>query len=166
MSARTILLVASIVSTGLVAGFFFGWIVASIPGLKVVSDRTYVTTMQSINRAIINPAFIGPFMGTPFLLAAAALLEWRAGNTRRAWVLVSAAVTYFFGVVAVTVGGNIPLNDALEAFESEGASDESVAGIRHRYEGPWNRWHYVRTTLNVVAFGLAAASALVTVDAE
>ncbi len=80
-----------------------------------MSDTEYVSTMQSINRAIINPAFVIPFIATPAILGGAALLEFRAGNSRRAWCLIAAAATYTVGVIGVTAGGNIPLNNALDA---------------------------------------------------
>jgi hypothetical protein len=60
--------------------------VSVIPGLKGVGDSTYISTMQSINVRIVNPAFIIPFMLTPALLAGAGILEFRAGNERRGWL--------------------------------------------------------------------------------
>ena len=82
-----------------------------------VGDHTYVETMQDINRAIINPAFIVPFMGVPLALGAASVLHFRTGDTRRGWLLASATGTYLVGVLGVTIRGNIPLNDALDAFD-------------------------------------------------
>jgi uncharacterized membrane protein len=50
MSVRTLLLVASVLSSGLMAGLFFGWAVSVIPGTKLVDDRSYLATMQNINQ--------------------------------------------------------------------------------------------------------------------
>lgn len=154
-------LVTSILSAGLIGGLLFGWTVSVIPGLKGVGDRTYVSTMQSINVRIVNPAFIIPFMLTPVLLAGAAALEFRAGNPRRGWLLVAAATTYLLGVLAVTIGGNIPLNNALDSFDLDAATRSQTAERRSSYEGPWNRWHMVRTLASCVAFALATSSAIV-----
>lgn len=151
MIARTLLLTA-VVSSGLMAGLFFAWMVSVIPGTARVSDLSYIDTMQAINRAIVNPWFVVPFVVTPLLLAGAAALEWRAGNTRRAWFLLGAAVSYVLGVLAVTVGGNIPLNNELDAFDLTGSPPASVAEMRDRYEGPWNRWHAVRTVVSIASF--------------
>ena len=156
-----ILLAIAILSTGLIGGLLFGWMVSVIPGLKDVGDSTYVSTMQSINVRIVNPAFIIPFMLTPVLLAGAGVLEFRAGNERRGWLLGTAAVTYLLGVLAVTIGGNIPLNDALDVFDLDGATATQTAERRLGYEGPWNRWHTVRTLASGVAFALATSSAIV-----
>ena len=160
MSARTIMLVVSIVSSGLAAGLLFGWLVSVIPGTRRVGDRTYVETMQTINVAIINPAFLIPFMLTPLFLGAAAFAQYRAGNVNRAWMLGAAAGTYLVGVLGVTIGRNIPLNDALDAFDLGGATDRDVADQRRSYEGPWNRWHAVRTVASVAVLALVAATPL------
>lgn len=160
------LLVAAIISVGLMAGLFYGWMVSVIPGLKGVGDRNYIETMQSINMKIVNPAFVVVFMGTPLVLAASAIAEWRAGNERRATVLAAATIAYVVGVLGVTAGGNIPLNNALDAFDIDAATDAAARDRRTSYEGPWNRWHNVRTAVNVVAFAIAASAALVTSDAE
>ncbi|MFT4988444.1 MAG: AraC-like DNA-binding protein [Acidimicrobiales bacterium] len=89
MSVRTLLLVASVLSSGLMAGLFFGWAVSVIPGTKLVDDRSYLATMQNINREILNPVFIVAFVITPFVLIVAAIAHYRAGNTKTASVLAA-----------------------------------------------------------------------------
>ncbi len=161
MNFPDVLLGTSIIATGLMSGLWYGWTASVIPGTRRVADTNYIDTMQNINRAIINPAFIIPFMGIPLLLGVAAFLQFRSGDTRRGWLLVSATATYVIGVLGVTVGGNVPLNDALDAFDLTGSNDQSIGSRRHSYETPWNRWHYLRTVANVGAFALTAAAALV-----
>ncbi len=95
---------AGIVSSGLMAGLLYGWAVSVIPGLRRIPDTAYITTMQNINRAIINPAFIVPFMGLPVALTAGAIARFRAGDTRRGWLMAGAAATYATGVLGVTIG--------------------------------------------------------------
>lgn len=166
MDTKTALLSAALVFTGLMAGLWYAWTVSVIPGTKRVEDVTYIETMQHINRAIINPAFIIPFMGIPVLLGVAAWAQFRAGDTRRGWLIVGAAGTYVVGVLGVTVGGNVPLNDSLDAFDLAGSSPADIADRRSSYEGPWNRWHYVRTLGNLVSFAFVSAAALVAADAD
>ncbi|MEM9566102.1 MAG: anthrone oxygenase family protein [Actinomycetota bacterium] len=161
MNLPNALLGASIIATGLMSGLWYGWTVSVIPGTRRVADANYVDTMQHINRAIINPAFIIPFLGMPVLLGAAALLQFRAGDARRGWLLASAAGAYLVGVLGVTVGGNVPLNDALDAFDLAGSNDHAISARRHGYETPWNRWHYLRTAANAGAFALTTAAAVV-----
>lgn len=147
-------------SSGLIAGLLYGWTVSVIPGLRRIPDVTYVTTMQSINRAIINPAFIVPFMGLPVGLTKDAISRFRDGDTRRGWLMSAAAATYAIGVLGVTLGRNVPLNNALEVFDLNSASETAIATRRNRYESSWNRWHYLRTVAGAASFALAAAAAV------
>ena len=164
MDLKTALLGGGIVTTGLMSGLLYGWSVSVIPGTKRVPAGNYVDTMQHINRAIINPAFVVPFMGIPLVLGAAAVVQFRAGDHRRGWLLTGATATYLVGVLGVTVGGNVPLNDALDAFDLRGSTSDAVERRRTTYERPWNRWHHLRTVASVGSFTLAAAAALVAAD--
>jgi uncharacterized membrane protein len=166
MELNNLLIGGGIVSTGLVSGLLYGWTVSVIPGLRRTTDLSYVTTMQQINQAIINPAFVIPFMGIPLVLGAAAFVQFRAGDTRRGWLLASATLTYVVAVLGVTVGRNVPLNDALDAFVIERSDTESLATRRHTYEQPWNRWHNLRTLGSIASFALTAAAALVAADSD
>lgn len=155
------LLGGSVITTGLMSGLLYGWAVSVIPGTRRIPDSAYVDTMQHINRAIINPAFIVPFMGVPLLVGVASWAQFRAGNHRRGWLLAGAAATYAVGVLGVTVGRNVPLNDALDRFDLRQAAADAVERRRTTYETPWNRWHFVRTAASVASFVLASAAALV-----
>lgn len=161
MDIKNALLGGSIVATGLMSGLLYGWAVSVIPGTKRVTDIAYISTMQSINKSIINPAFIVPYMGIPLVLAGAAVVQFRTGDNRRGWILAGATATYVVGVLGVTIGGNVPLNNALDAFQLSSSSDSSIASRRQSYETPWNRWHYLRTAASVGAFALTSAAALV-----
>ena len=161
MNIQTTLLSGSIVSTGLMSGLLYGWTVSVIPGTRRVTAGAYVETMQHINRAIINPAFIVPFVGIPVVLGGAAIVQFRSGDVRRGWLLAGAAATYVVGVLGVTIGRNVPLNDALEAFDLPGSTTDQISQRRGSYESPWNRWHYIRTAASVGSFVLASAAALV-----
>ncbi len=162
MTASTALSVVSVLFAGSMAGLLFGWMVSVIPGLLKVNDTTYVSTMQSINVQIINPMFVIPFVGTPLVLVVAAIVQLRAGEQRRAWLLFGSAATYVAGVLMVTGVGNVPLNDHLDALDLEGVSSAVLARERSGYEAPWNRWHFVRTVASGLAFTLATSSLVIT----
>jgi uncharacterized membrane protein len=164
MDLKTALLGGGIVTTGLMSGLLYGWSVSVIPGTKRVPAGNYIDTMQHINRAIINPAFAIPFLGVPLVLGGAAVVQFRAGDHRRGWLLAGATATYVVGVLGVTIGGNVPLNDALDTFDLRGSTSDAIERRRSSYETPWNRWHYLRTAASVGAFALAAAAALVAAD--
>jgi uncharacterized membrane protein len=164
MTAEHIVLVAALVCTALATGTFYGWQVSVIPGTRQVDDHAYIQTMQHINLRIINPGFLVPFLVTPLLLGAAAVLSYRSGNMRRSAALTAAAVVYVVGVLGVTAGRNVPLNNSLAALDVDASSATELASTRRAYEQPWNRWHAVRTAAGVVAFAIAAVAPLVSTD--
>ena len=160
MSARDIVLFAALMCFGLVAGLMYGWVVSVIPGHRRLDDRSYLQSMQHINRAIVNPGFLIAFLGAAVLGAVATYLQYRTGASRR-WVWLAAATSvYVIGMLGVTVVGNIPLNNVVEGLSLDELDDRSAGRQRHGYERRWNRLHNLRTTAGVVAFGLTGVAAL------
>lgn len=162
MDTEQLLLVSSVIATGLMAGLFYGWSVSVIPGTRRLASTDYVALMQHVNREILTPRFLVPFVGIPLLLAAAAFAQFRAGDQRRGVLLGASAVTYAIGVFGVTAARNVPLNDALDAFDLRAVTVEQIEQRRHSYERPWNRWNTVRTAANIAAFALATSAAVLT----
>jgi len=161
MSADKIALVSALLFSGTIAGLFLGWTVSVLPGTKRIDDHSYITTMQSINRAILNPAFLLNFLLPPAILAVAAVLGGQADMGRRSWLLAAAAVTYVLGVLGVTFAGNVPLNNRLDSFDLAAANAASTKAQRTDYEERWNRWNALRTAGAVATFALATVAAVV-----
>ena len=65
---KTYVLLATVLLNALSTGFFFAWSVSVILGTKKVGDLTYLETMQSINREILNPVFFTVFFGSMLTL--------------------------------------------------------------------------------------------------
>ena len=59
------------------------------------------------------------------------------------WAL--AGLVTYVATVAITIGRNVPLNEALE--RGEGVPSE----LRTRFERPWTRWNLARTATNVAS---------------
>jgi uncharacterized membrane protein len=148
---QSIVLVTSTITTGLIAGLFFAYACSAMPALAKFSDRDFVATMQSINRAILNPFFLLPFVGSLPLIAAGVLLAWRGyGRPALPW-LIAALVLYGLAFV-ITSAVNVPLNNELEAAgDVSGIAD--VAAVRERFEARWVTWNIVRTVVHSAAFG-------------
>lgn len=145
---------AALVAMGLIAGVFYSFSVAVMPGLAGADDRTFVVTMQQINRAIENPAFFLSFVGALVLTALAAELQRRHGPAVATRWVVAALVLYGI-VLAVTAGINIPLNDQLDrAGDPDRISD--LAQVRDRFEGPWVAANIVRTLGSTAAVAALA----------
>ena len=149
-------LVTAALVAGLQAGTYFTWATGVMPGLARVDDRTFVHSVQQINVAIVNPVFLATFLGAPVLAGAAAVL---AGPQARPWAV--AATVLAVGTVVITVAGNVPLNDALEA---AGPVDriEDLRAVREAFEARWVRLNLARTLSSagaVVALAVAAVRA-------
>ena len=81
-------------------------------------------------------------------------------------MLTCACAMYVAGVLGVTGVGNVPLNNALDEFDLDAATIESIAARRRSYETPWNRWHYARTDASMLVFATAVAASLVEAEQE
>ncbi len=70
---------SSALGAGLVAGIFFAFSNFVMGALGRVAPEAGISAMQSINVVVLNPVFLGLFMGTAALsliLAVAALMRW------------------------------------------------------------------------------------------
>ncbi|MEU6345080.1 anthrone oxygenase family protein [Streptomyces sp. NPDC046977] len=154
MTSRDAVLAAAAVATGLMAGLFFAFSAAVMPGLARTGDRTMVEAMQRINAAIQNGWFLLVFAGALLLGAAGAVLCVRDGaRTVLPWV-VAGTVCYLL-VLVVTFAVSIPLNDRLDAAGPPGAAADPAA-LRARFEAAWVRWNLLRTLLCTGALGCLA----------
>src|SRR5687767_6606611 len=70
--SRTATLTAATITTGLLAGSFYVFACAVMPGLGRSSDEVYVEVMRNINEVIQNPVFLLSFLGAPVLAGVAA----------------------------------------------------------------------------------------------
>ena len=152
---REVVLIAATMTMGLMAGVFGIYSNAIMPGLRRTDDRTFLATFQSIDRAIINPAFMATFLGALALTALAALLHL-SDETRPLLPWIVAALVLYFLVFVVTIRVNVPRNNEIKA-----AGDVDLLTdprrVRERFdEGRWVRWNHVRTFASIIAFGLLA----------
>jgi uncharacterized membrane protein len=154
---QSVVLAAATITVGLVAGAFVLYAHTVMPGLAKTDDRTFVGAFQALDRAIINPWFmVFGFMGAPVLTAISAVLF--LGDS--GFVLVAGAFVLYVVTVAVTVGINVPKNDALKA---AGNPDEiDVAAARSAFdEESWVQWNRLRVITTTGAFGLLCWALLV-----
>lgn len=147
-------IVALVITSGLLAGFFFAWWCSCMIGLRNVTDSAFVETMQAVNRSLPNARFIVPFMAPVILAPICTWLAFADGQSAAFW-WSSAATALSVVTFAITAAGNVPLNNALEA-----AGREDVHAARIVFELPWTRLNDLRTLTSALAFG-AAVGALV-----
>lgn len=91
MTNETSFVDLTLTGTGLMAGLLFGYATSVNPGLARVDDRNYLASMQSLNRAIVNPLFVVTFIGAGAATLLAAVLEIRSSNGARAVLLMCGA---------------------------------------------------------------------------
>ncbi|ONH32928.1 hypothetical protein BL253_03090 [Pseudofrankia asymbiotica] len=133
------------------AGIYYAYACSVMPGLRSTDDRTFVSTMQFINVAILNGWFLLVFVGAPLLALAAGAAHLPAGG-RAALPWVAAGLALNVVAFAVTVAANVPLNDALDAAGPVGQITD-LAAVRAHFEDAWIRWNIVRTAATTAAFG-------------
>jgi uncharacterized membrane protein len=147
----------SALGSGLIAGVFFAFSSFVMSALGRLPAPHGVAAMQSINVAVINPLFLGVFLGTAAacaLLVVAALFKWQEPG---AMLLLAGALLYFIGTFLVTMVFNVPLNDALAAAAPDSADGASLWA---RYLGTWTVWNHVRTIRGLRRSGAAHGRAL------
>jgi uncharacterized membrane protein len=68
------------------------------------------------------------------------------------------------GTFGVTIMGNVPLNNALDAFHIQSASPEALHQQRELFEQPWNKLHGIRTVANALALILVLLACIIKQD--
>lgn len=133
---------------GLVAGVFFAFSAFIMKALARLPPGEGIAAMQSINVAVLNPWFLGAFLGTAaacVLAVFASLLRWHAPGA--VYVLVGSAL-YLVGTLLVTIVFNVPKNEALA---SVAPADRDGAGLWAGYVASWTTWNHVRTVAALAA---------------
>ncbi|GAA0743594.1 DUF1772 domain-containing protein [Gaetbulibacter jejuensis] len=153
---KTSVFFITVLLNALSAGFFFAWSVSVILGTKKVGDLTYLETMQSINKEILNPVFFIVFFGSLITLILNAALQ--NNNKLMFWLLLTSAIIYLIGTFGVTAFGNVPLNNELDALDIKALNINELKSFRDYYESNWNQYHNIRTLSNMISFILLLIS--------
>jgi uncharacterized membrane protein len=152
---RGVTLIAATLTMGLMAGVFGLYAHTIMPGLGRANDRTFVGAFQSIDKAIINPLFLGTFLGALVLTGLAVALHL-GEDGRSVLPFTAAALVLYLAIFVVTLAVNVPLNDGLKA---AGDPDRiaDLAAVRERFdEARWVRWNIARAVASTAAFGCLA----------
>ena len=157
-AAQNILTLLAILGTGLIAGTFFVFSVAIMSALRRLPANQGMAAMQSINRVIQNPIFLGVFMGTAVIsLVLAGISVWNWAEPASYYV-IAGSVLYVIGSFLLTIVFNVPLNNTLDEADATTASGQQVW---ENYLANWTFWNHLRTIaslLSTVAFTFAFAA--------
>lgn len=149
---RFVLILLSALGSGLIAGAFFAFSTFVMKALGRLQPPQGIAAMNSINVVVINPWFLGVFVGTAvacLVLAISSLFMWQKPG---AGYLLAGSLLYVVGTFLVTMAFNVPRNDALAAVDPASAEG---ARLWADYLSSWTAWNHVRT-----AAALAAAALL------
>ena len=144
-------------------GVFFAFSSFVMRALGRLPAAQGIAAMQSMNIVVINPVFMTMFLGTGAASVAVAVTALSSPDPARAYLL-GGAFTYLAGVIGVTMAGNVPLNNALDAWPAEaegrrrGADPEGAdaAQFWSHYLRRWTAWNHVRTIAGIAAGALMA----------
>jgi uncharacterized membrane protein len=149
-TASDIVLAAAVVLMGLLAGLFFAFDVAVMPGLTAADDRTLVDAMQQMIDKIENPVFFAALLGAPALATVSFVQARRSGSAETArWI--GAALALYMVMFVVTGAVHFPLNDDL-VNAGNPAAIENIAEVRDDFVTPWVVGNIVRTLALTGAF--------------
>ena len=147
-----ILTLCAALGCGLMAGVFYAFSTFVMRALGLLQPAQGIEAMQAINRTVLNPWFLGVFVGTAgacLLLGVSALWIWpQSGGV----YLLAGCLLYLIGTFLVTGAFNVPLNNALEGVAP---TSQEGADLWTTYLAKWTFWNHVRT-----AAALLGAAAL------
>lgn len=149
---NTLILIITTLFSGLMAGLFYAWSISVTPGLARLDNRSYLKAFQSMNRAILNPLFFTVFFGLVLLLPLLGYFTFQTSLGKQFWYVLAASLLYFVGIMGVTIGGNVPLNNALEVLQIESMTAERMEEFRMGFESKWNRLNLIRTISSFLTF--------------
>ena len=139
---------AALLGSAIVGGVFYAFSSFIMKALGKIPDASGIAAMQSINIVVINASFLGAFMGTAALSVIVLVLAMVAETDGQAWLYSAGAISYVVGTFAVTVVGNIPLNNRLAVIQ---ADDPQSAKTWTHYLRVWTRWNTFRTVAALLA---------------
>jgi len=154
-----ILLITTVIM-GLTAGIFYCWSVSVTPGLALLSDKEYITTFQQLNKAIQNPLFFICIMGTMFLLPLSTWVYYQKPLPLSFWLLLAASIIYFVGVMGVTMGANVPMNNEMDVFNTATATIAEISAKRIGFEAKWNFLNNIRTICCILCLTLTVLACI------
>ncbi|PXY25306.1 hypothetical protein DI005_04365 [Prauserella sp. PE36] len=138
----------AVLGTGLVAGVFFAFSSFVMRALALLPPAQGAAAMQSVNRTVLNPVFLGVFAGTALLSVAVVVLSIARGFADGGPWLLAGGVSYVAGTFVLTRVVHIPRNDALMRVDADSAEG---AEFWARYVPAWTRWNHVRMLASLVA---------------
>ena len=143
-----IAIVIALLGSALLGGIFFAFSSFVMKALARVPSAEGIAAMQSINLVVLNPSFLGAFLGTAVISLLVAVLAVKGWESPSAPWLVAGALLYLVGTFLLTGLGNVPLNNQLAAVQ---ANDPAAIKVWEHYLDWWTLLNSVRTVAAMCA---------------
>ncbi|WFL78302.1 DUF1772 domain-containing protein [Altererythrobacter arenosus] len=148
----------TVISVAIMAGVYFTFSTFVMRSLDEIAAPAGMLAMQSINRVILKSIFLPIFFASSLAAAALVVLTLLEPSVPGAgWALLGSGL-YVLGMFVVTVAGNVPLNNRLEATDAKGPDGEAMWAT---YLARWTLWNHLRTlacTVSLVLLILAISA--------
>jgi uncharacterized membrane protein len=138
----------AILGSGLIAGVFYAFSTFVMKALSRIAPAEGMAAMQSINIVVINPLFLGVFLGTALLCVVLTVGAWMRWSRPGSGFVLMGCMLYLVGTLLVTIIGNVPLNDALAKLSP---SDPASVSQWTDYVSRWNVWNHLRAIAALAA---------------
>ena len=143
-----ILALAGVLGTGVIGGVFFAFSSFVMRALGRLPAGQGLAAMQSINVVVINPHFLGTFLGTAGVSLAAIVVAGLRWGEAGAGLYAAAGFLYLLGTFLVTGLGNVPLNNSLEKVDP---GDANAVEAWNDYLRRWTSLNHLRTVAALLA---------------
>lgn len=161
MSALDLLILICATGCGLIAGVFFAFSTSVMKALGKLPAAQGIAAMQAINVVIINPLFLGVFLGTAVACTIVGVGCWlQTDAPGRLWAFAG-SVLYLAGSFFVTVRFNVPRNEVLARLSACAADS---AAVWSDYLKTWTAWNHVRTVASLLAAFLFVLAAVLGIN--
>lgn len=135
------LLVAASLSAALVSGVFLTFSDFVMRSLAGSAPAAGAEAMQQINREVFRSVFMVLLLGSAPVAAGLLIYAWVSASAPAAGWIAAGALSYLVGVMAVTIFGNVPMNERLDRMDHLSAEGQ---GYWRRYARDWTRWNHLR----------------------
>ena len=130
------------VTVGLMAGLYYTFSAVVMRSLDAIDAPAGMLAMQSINRVIVKTSFLPLFFASTIASVALVVLAGFDLAAPGAVAMASGGALYAIGMFVVTLVGNVPLNNRLEATAADGPQGAEMWAL---YMRKWVAWNHVRT---------------------
>ena len=140
-------LVFAVLTCSLVTGFIFTYAVVVMPGFSKLDDKEFLREFQVTDGVIQNnqPLFMLTWVGSIISVLSVIVISLLSLGLSEAWKLIVVGLIYLLGVQGVTISIHLPLNNRIQAIDTNNMNNQSLNEERTKFEMRWNYFNKIRT---------------------